>query len=194
MRLRSLVELTLPEVEPVSLAAAKGQLGLLPEQEDDDALILRLVSTARELVERRLGVTLATRQYRATFVADDGLAWSELPLPVPPLLVDGSHPLAVAVGGVAVSSASYAIDADSRPGVVRFSAVPQLGTDGTVAVTFWAGPPVGRRIAPGLESVILLLVGLWFRNREAVITGTIATELPMAVETLLAAHSVSGAW
>jgi hypothetical protein len=56
-----------PRSSRSSLADAKAQVGLLPEQEDDDALLLRLISTGRRLVEQRLGVTLATRQFRATF-------------------------------------------------------------------------------------------------------------------------------
>jgi hypothetical protein len=35
-KLRSLKQLAEAEVEPVSLADAKAQVGLLPEQEDDD--------------------------------------------------------------------------------------------------------------------------------------------------------------
>ncbi|MFP5432845.1 MAG: head-tail connector protein [Alphaproteobacteria bacterium] len=37
-----------------------------------------------------------------------------------------------------------------------------------------------------MKAAILLLVGHWYANREAVVTGTIATQLPMAVDALLA--------
>jgi uncharacterized phiE125 gp8 family phage protein len=199
MLVRSVVPVTQPEVEPVSLRAAKAQLGLLPEQEDDHELILRLIATGRRLVEQRLGVSLAARQYRATFTAEDFYPTHQrqigvLRIPVSPLLVDVDHPLAITAGGVAVSSATYAVDADSRPAVVRFSSFPTLPADGTLVVTYWAGPAPGARIEPGLESAILLYVAHWYRNREVVITGTIAEELPAACETLLAAHSVTGAW
>jgi hypothetical protein len=42
--------------------------------------------------------------------------------------------------------------------------------------------------------VILLYVAHGFRNREGVIVGTIANELPMGVETLLASISITGAY
>ncbi|WP_395501827.1 head-tail connector protein [Ectopseudomonas mendocina] len=36
-----------------------------------------------------------------------------------------------------------------------------------------------------LQQVMLLLVGHWFNNREAVVIGTISNAIPMAVESLL---------
>lgn len=192
MRLRSIVEITKPEVEPVSLTAAKGQIGLLAEQEEDHDLILRAISAGRELVEKRLGRSLAARRFRATFVADDGSARARLP--APPLLLTVSHPLEVTVGGVVVSPASYTVDADSRPAELLFASMPALPSDGSLQVTFWGGPPPGEPIEAGLESAILLYVAHVYRHREAVVTGTIATDLPVGIETLLAAHSVTGAW
>jgi uncharacterized phage protein (predicted DNA packaging) len=36
-----------------------------------------------------------------------------------------------------------------------------------------------------VQQAILLLVGHWYANREAVVAGTIATAMPLAVERLL---------
>lgn len=199
LKLRSLKQLSEPEVEPVSLAAAKGQVGLLPEQADDDALLLRLIATGRRLVEQRLGTTLATRQFRATFVYDDrGHHWCHRGavgpvIPVPPLLVDGSHPLTVTVGGVTINPSTYSVDADSTPAVIRFTTWPTFDDDSPLVVTFWAGPAPGGRIEPAAESVILLYVAHGFKNREAVAPGSM-NELPMAIETLLASISITGAY
>jgi hypothetical protein len=208
LKVRSLKQLSEPEVEPVSLAAAKGQVGLLPEQSDDDALLLRLISTGRRLVEQRLGTTLATRQFRATIVGDldnhnhnhhHGLYHQhyhhrdELRIPLPPLLVDGTHPLAITVGGVAINPATYTIDSDSTPAVIRFTAWPTFDDDAPLVVTFWAGPASGGRIEPAAESVILLFVAHGFKHREGVVPGSV-NELPMGIETLLASISITGAY
>ena len=214
-KLRSLKQLSEPEVEPVSLAAAKGQVGLLPEQGDNDALLLRLISTGRRLVEQRLGVTLATRQFRATFEPNIqryghdhyhqyhtyyqdptyylGHGRLGLRIPAPPLLVDGTHPFTITVSGVTISSDTYTIDSDSTPAVIRFSTWPTFDEDNPLVVTYWAGPALAGRVEPAAETVILLYLAHGFKNREGVIPGS-ANPLPMGIETLLASISVTGAY
>lgn len=203
LRLRSLKEIVSPEVEPVSLTEAKAQVGLLPEQMDDDALLLRLVSTGRQLVEQRLGTTLAVRRLRASYVHEvyeHCLQQSQQPyrrpgltVPLPPILVDGTHPLLITVGGVTINAASYSIDTDSSPAVIRFTVDPAISEDDPLVVTYWSGPSPGSRIHPAAETVILLYVAHGFKHREGVLTGT-ATQLPMGIETLLASISITGAY
>jgi Phage gp6-like head-tail connector protein len=49
--------------------------------------------------------------------------------------------------------------------------------------------PVAPAIRPAsLDHAVLLLVGHWYANREAVITGTIASTVPMAFDALVAPH------
>lgn len=199
MRLRSLACATQPVVEPVSLAAAKAHLGLLPEQEDDDVLIVSMIATARRLIERRLGVALAPQQLRAKFDHADGSGWNRGPagigqsaidLPVVPVLVGAGYPVAVDVDGQVVSSSAYSVDADA--GQIRFLSVPSMSDAATLTVTYWAGQTA---IAPQLRTAILLYVGHLFNNREAVVTsGAQPVDLPMAFETLLASESVTGRW
>lgn len=197
MRLRSLVTVTQPVVEPVSLAAAKAHLSLLPEQEDDDAQIMGMIAAARRLVERRLGVALAPQQLRAKWDNADGEGWSRglvnvgpavLRLPVTPILTGGSYPLAVDVDGVVVSQAAYSVDADG--GQLRFSTTPTVSDSATLSVTWWAGQ---QTIAPQLRTAILLYVGHLYAHREAVSAQAVG-EVPMAFETLLASESVTGRW
>ena len=199
MRLRSLAVATQPIVEPVSLAMAKGHLSLLPEQEEDDTLIVSMIATARRLIERRLGVALAPQQLRAKFDATDGTGWTRGPdnvgpvvlrLPVVPVLTGGSYPVAMDVDGTAVSSSAYTVDADA--GEVRFATAPQMSELATLTITYWAGQ---TQVSPQLRTAILLYVGHLYGNREAVIaTGAQPVAIPMAFETLLASESVSGRW
>lgn len=199
MRLRSLANATQPIVEPVSLAMAKAHLSLLPEQEDDDTLIVSMLSTARRLIERRLGMALAPQQLRAKFDATDGTGWTRGPdnvgpvvlgLPVVPVLTGGSYPVALDIDGTTVSSSTYTVDADA--GQIRFLTAPSMSDLATLTVTYWAGQAT---IAPQLRTAILLYVGHLYANREAVIaTGAQPVAIPMAFETLLASESVSGRW
>jgi hypothetical protein len=216
MRLRSVAVVTYAKVEPVSLTEAKAQVRLSPDMTDDDTFLMGLVSTGRRLVERRLGITLVETQYRATYdneepPVDWRLAASFMPslsvaqtqyraalgiqepfvsLPNPPLLVDSTHPLTVSVGGVTIDPATYTVDTDSQPGVVRFDTMPAIPAKSTLVVTYWAGPKTP--IAPQLRSAILLYVGHLYVHREAATSEGGVNELPLAFDTLLASESVTG--
>lgn len=195
MRLRSLVVTTQPTVEPVSLAEAKAQLSLLPDQIDDDDLIVGLIATGRRVAEARLGVALAPQQLRAKWettadgwtLSADGAGPAVLALPRTPLLTGGAYPLVVDIDGTTVSSSTYTVDADA--GELRFTTRPTVLPAATLAVTYWAGP--AGRIAPQVRSAILLMVGHLYLHREAASADRI-TEVPMAVEMLLASASTSG--
>lgn len=229
MYLRSVRVITQPEIEPVTLAEAKAQVGLLPEQEDDNALLLRLIATGRNLVEQKLGVALAAKRLRATFVKENAqspVAYSglssllgfggfggyggvgafpypsaypsvtdprDIRLPAPPLLVDADHTLAIQLDGVDVDPSKFTVDADSMPGVVRFNDEPIVAPRGSMQVLYWSGPAPGDRISPNRVSAILMIVGHLYRNREATTEGSLK-EMPIGLEALLAAESVTGAY
>lgn len=65
-----------------------------------------------------------------------------------------------------------------------------------VRVRYVAGYPVTdadpsvSTVPAAITQAILLLIGHWYRNRETVVTGTIATSLPLAVEALLSTYRV----
>lgn len=174
-----------PVVEPVSLTEARQQVGLMPDQVEFDAFLLRAIATGRRLIEKRLGATLVATQYRAT--------WAEAPavldLPAPPLLQDDDHELEVTVDGDTVDAADYEVDSDAMPASVTFDAVPS----GKVVATYWGGVAPGTRIEPTLESALLMYVAHAFENRAILAEGS-ATELPQGFETLLAASSWSGGY
>ncbi|CAB5525831.1 Phage gp6-like head-tail connector protein [Pseudomonas putida] len=45
--------------------------------------------------------------------------------------------------------------------------------------------PEEMGLTPDVEQAILLLVGHWYANREAVVIGTSASDIPLAVDRLL---------
>lgn len=176
-----------PVVEPVGLAEARQQVGLMDDQTEFDRLLLRAMSTARRFIERRLGMTMVATRFRASWLARP--AGLVLSLPNPPLLVDASHPLAVSVDGQLLDSSRYVVDADSLPGSVTLATMP----DGRVAVEYWGGVPAAGEVCPMLRSAILAYVTHAFENRGVVADGS-AVELPQAFDSLLAASSWSGTW
>lgn len=202
-RPRSVVLLTPPVVEPVPLDLAKSQCGLVPEQQDDDDLLLSLIATARRLCERRLGMSLVATQYRARWgfpanapgaYVDESTRWPiGVELPNPPLLTGASYPISITVDGVAMAAGTYQIDTDCRPALVRFNTQPGLGwSGGELSITYWAGVAPGSIIPPQIRSAMLLIIRHLYDNRSAVPTDTAAIVLPMAVETLLASESIDG--
>ncbi|MFM5229641.1 head-tail connector protein [Aeromonas media] len=54
-----------------------------------------------------------------------------------------------------------------------------------VAVEDGAAGEGGQSFTPALKLAALLLIGHWYTNREAVVTGTIATTLPLAYDSLI---------
>ena len=221
MRLRSIKVISQPTVEPVSLREAKAHLRLLPDQNDDDQYIVGLIATGRRLIERRLTVSLVATQLRATFdneepAVDWRLAASFMPtlnimstqyraalgivepfvrLPVSPLLLDSDHPVALSVDGVTVDPATYRIDDDSVPPLIRFDTVPTVPAKSTLVVTYWSGYGGATPCPPQLKSALLLYVGHLYTSREAVVSdGSQPAELPLAFDTLLASECVNGRW
>ena len=49
-------------------------------------------------------------------------------------------------------------------------------------------PPREVLFTPGIWAAMLLLIGHWYANREAVNVGNITSELPLGVEALLFRH------
>ena len=174
--------LTPPVVEPVTLVEARAHLRLTSEERDDDVYILGLIAAARRTIERRLGITLAATQYRATWPNGGKV----LRLPNPPLLVDAERPLSVTVDGTALAGAAYEADADASPATITLDD----STTAKTVVTYWAGVAPGAAIPPQLRSALLLMVGHLYLSRD----GGERVDMPPAVEMRLASESVSGVW
>lgn len=83
------------------------------------------------------------------------------------LRVDGSEEDAVISGYVEAAKAHVAMHCDR----ILVEAEP-VGPD-------------EMGLTPDVEQAILLLVGHWYANREAVVIGTISTAVPLAVDRLL---------
>ncbi len=163
--------------EPVSLAQAKAHLRVIDTSED--ALITSLIVAAREWVERETGQILVQRTKTKRLDRFGGyieLYWRPV---------------------VAVTSISYpdtaGVDAtytgfrtnigESRVYPALNGSWPSIGANGEITVTYTAGYAVGQE-PQSLIQAMLLLIGHWFANREAVNIGTNASEVPMAVKSL----------
>lgn len=189
--------ITPPASPVVSLDECKAHLRV--DYADEDGLITALEAAAVSHIDGPdgyLGRALIEQTIKATFSGfpkNDGA----LQLPCPPLIevtdvtyLDGD--------GAEISLA--ATDYRTVPSrTARAKIVPAVGagwpaaTDGpdTVAVTYKAGyGPQAADVPKAIHQAILLMVGNFYENREAVVTGTIVSELPLAVRALLGNYRI----
>lgn len=171
----SLVEAT--ESEPISLEAMKAWLKL--EIDDDDDLIEALIVAARQHCEQELNKSLVAQTFLVKF---DGFS-NVLELPFPPVsTVD--EVLYYDANGVQqeLSSASYWFSGGLPSRIESKTSFPatQNRLD-AVSVEY----TTSGEATESVKTAMKMLIAHWYENRSAVETGTIATEIPLAVKTIL---------
>lgn len=192
---------TEPTSEPISLEEARNHLRVTPDddsppQHPDDMLILSLITAARQYCENDLRRALCPQQIEVVMdvFPTDGDA-IELPMgPIPSL---GSF---VYLDGDGIETpmdiTTYRTDFVSEPGrlvMLGEQEWPTIAVGGVRNVTlrYWAGytneneSPNDRPLPKAIKTAMLLLIGHWYENREAVNVGNITTVLDLAVNNLL---------
>jgi uncharacterized phiE125 gp8 family phage protein len=176
--------ITPPAAEPVSLAEAK--LHLRVDFDEDDALILALISAARQAAEMLTQRQLVTARWRMVLDSFPSCGLMGVPagqtftLPGHAILIPKS-PLQsmleiryLDMAGVSqvMPSAHYTVDKACEParitpvfGQIWPVALPQIGA---VSVTFDAGYGSAADVPEGLKSWIKLRLGSLYAHREEV--------------------------
>lgn len=190
----SLTIVTPPAEEPVTLTEAKNHLRV--DLTDDDSLISALIVAAREHAEaitRRAFITQTLKLSLDAFPANNGPIY----VPMPPLQSVNSLKYFDTDGmeQTLTEGTDFLVDNESEPG--RITPAPDTGWPVTqnrpnaVSVEFVAGFGDASKVPQGIKQAILLMVGHWYENREAVtMQGNNAGELPMAVDSLLMMHRI----
>ena len=178
-----------PAVEPVSLAEAKLQCRV--DVSTDDSLIQALITAARRQAELILGRALCSQTWDLYLDAVPGS--DELELPWPPLQsVTYVKYTPLSTGAAAtVSSASYTVDAVSVPGRLVLNSGYAWPSDTLVVVNgfnvrFVAGYGAAAAVPQEIRQAVLLLVGYWYDNRDAI------GEVPAGIERLLWLNRLKG--
>lgn len=179
-----------PTIEPLSLDDAKVQLRIELDDSDQDMHVGSLIRDARTKVENDLGFPIM-RQTRQTHLKC---------FPCGAIWLGGGDAVAVSqveyydTAGVlqTLAPSAYVVDAVSRPASVCAApgtAWPStLHRPGGVQVTWQGGWTSAALVPSDLVRAMKLLIGHWDMNREAVVSGTIATELQLAYASLLEGH------
>lgn len=173
-----------PLIEPLSLAETKTHLSV--DTSDTDAQIQNAIRASRRYVERHYGLALLTQ---TLVLIRDGFppGWIELRSPVQS--VTSVVYLDAAGSSQTWSSTFYVTDKDSEPARLApaVSAVwpTTAGLPGAVKVTYVAGWTTPELVPDEVRQALLLLVGHYYANREAVFTGSIAKEIEFGVRDLM---------
>lgn len=187
---------TAPATEPVTTAEAKAHLRV--DISTDDTLIGLLVTAARQHLETICGRALVTQTLDVQF--DRWPDGSVIYLPRAPLqsITSITYSKADASTGT-LSSSDYVVDIKSQPGRVLLKSAASWPSDelqvgAAVTVRFVAGYGAAAAVPQPLKQAILLLVGHWYENREAVIDTGRKTllPLPMAVNSLIYPYRIWG--
>jgi len=179
--------------ETITLAETK--LHLRVDVTDDDDLIDTLIGAALEIVEawtwRKIGTGTLT-QYCDSFPSS-GI----IQLKSPPLTSVTSITYIDTNGDTqTLSTDIYDVDITTEPGSVRRaydqSWPSTRAENNAVTITYVAGYADANSTPDTIKQAMLLLIGHWYANREQVFVGprAEATEVPMAVQTLLRRNTV----
>lgn len=183
-----LAPVTPPAEMPVTLAEAKDHLRVLTGAED--GLITGLVAAATQHLEGRSGIlgrALVTQTWDMRLDCFPRRVGGRIELPMPPLqsvtwikYIDGNG------DEVELPTSEYVVDAQHMIGRVRPAYGLQwptaLDDEGAVRIRFVAGYGGAAAVPVPIKQAILLLVGHWWINREAV--GQAGGPHALAVEAL----------
>lgn len=181
-----------PTMLPVSLAEAKAHLRVEDAVTEDDALIEGLIAAATDHLDGWTGILgrcLVEQEWRY----NSDVSGSCIILPLGPVI----EIVSVTSGTDTIDPANYTLKTDAGGrSRVEFG----VSASGPVSITYKAGyatiaqddgPPVvpaQSTVPAALKVAILLLVGNWYANREAMVVGSSVEKLPFAVESLIAPY------
>lgn len=184
---RSLNLITAPVLEPLTAAEVYGHLRIV-EDNAEKAYAAALIPAARQWAESRNGMAVLSQTWEMTL--DEW--WSGvLNVPLPPLqsivsikYIDQQgveQTLTPSLYGVITGfpcGQVYWVDGVFPP---SNRTVP-----GGIKIRFIAGSSLVADVPTTIRQALLLLIGVWFENREGVVTsGAAPKEIPFAVSALL---------
>lgn len=171
-----------PASEPVTLGEAKAQCRV--DGTDSDTLLAAQIAAARSYVEDYCGRALVARTVTVKCDSFDDFAV----FPVVPLSSVTSVSYVDSAGASQTLSADvYEVRSDGLTASVALKhgqSWPSIQSGSRITVT----AVVGGVVPEAVKQALLLLIGHFFSNREAVSVGATVAETPIAVSALLANH------
>ncbi len=171
-----------PQLEPVSLAEAKGWLRV--EGSDEDSLIQALIIAARLMVESEIGLVLLAQNWR--FVGDTWPSSEAIPVPIGRVIaVTGARVFAANGMPQALNADNFEIlKGEERDAVLPVTRPAPGRARGGIEIDLRLGfGEFAAQVPEPLRLAMRQLIALWFENRgDATI---IERGLPAPVRALL---------
>lgn len=179
--------------EPITVDEAKLHVRMTSSETAEDTLLGSLITAAREYCENYTGRALATQTIEAYL--DRFPCFYEIELPRAPVQSVSSVKYKDSAGTETTLPANtdYLVDVDRSVGRIvlpygvswpSFTPYPV----NPVRIRFVAGYTEANLIPKTIKQAMLLLIGHWYANREAV--GTTKGEMDFAVKSLLSMHRI----
>ncbi len=180
---------TIAPAEPLlSLADVKAHLRV--DHSDEDMLISSLVDAAASHIDGYSGI-LGRALVTQTWAVEFPTFLNRLDIPLGPVQSATIQYYDSTNTQQTLATSVYAVLSDGLGpyvGLKYNQQWPQTYTrDDAVKITWVAGYGVNASSVPAaIRAAMLLLIGHWYANREAVNVGNITSELPLSVAALLA--------
>lgn len=178
---------TPPAAEPLTLDEVKAHLRV--DGTAEDGLISGLITAAREHVEQHTWRALVTQTWkgmRRGFRPEIRLAKGRLQSVDAVAYIDASG------AEQTLPAATYTVDTAREPGRIVLAhnqSWPSVRDQiNNVTITFTVGYGAAADVPQAIKQAMLLIIGHWYANREAVLVGDSAESLPLAVDALLAPY------
>lgn len=187
-----------PAAEPLGLGEVSSHLRVRFTTGADEDYLQGRIAAARGHAEGNLHRALITQTWE--LVLDAFPSAGTIALPMPPLQSVEAITFTNAEGVTyTVDPSTYLVLPDETPGRVvlaRSKSWPSvtLQSAGAVRVRFVAGYGDPAKVPERIKQAMLLLIGHWWENREAVNVGNQVTQIPLTVEDLLAFDRYYGGW
>lgn len=184
--------ITAPLVNVISVADAKARLAI--ETTEDDALIQVMIESAQDFCEQYTGRYFISQlaEYSLDVLQAD-LKYLELPSNQASLINDIKYKDKTGAE-ITANIADFFIDYESTPlRIEPVSSWPDVRKKGfnNFKVRVVEGYGLTPASTPAaIVNAVALLVGHQYKNRESVIVGTVANELPMGVSSFLDKYRV----
>jgi uncharacterized phiE125 gp8 family phage protein len=176
---------TAPSAEPITLAEAK--LFLKEDGSDNDALITSMIVAARTVVEGKANRSLVTQTRKLSL---DDFPSKEIQIYGSPIqsithvkYYDSDNVLQT------LAATNYQIDITVEPGRFDISSTGEWPDTydrfNAVEITFVSGYGGASDVPANLKDAMYFMIGHWYENRQDVVVGKIASEIPQSSESLI---------